>query len=101
MIAKWSLFSSTVTYYNYYDIVCCTCMNVTVVVSRYDYFTVTKEQQHYLKKLEDLMMDKETVDIQYLKVFLVGPPGVGKTTTLDRLLKTIENICSASENDVC
>ena len=47
------------------------------------------------------MMDKETVDIQYLKVFLVGPPGVGKTTTLDRLLKTIENICSANEYGVC
>ena len=43
------------------------------------------------------MVDKDTVDIRYLKTFLVGPPGVGKTTTLDRLLKVIENICSAGD----
>ena len=38
------------------------------------------------------MIDKDTVDIRYLKTFLVGPPGVGKTTTLNRLLKAMENI---------
>ena len=43
------------------------------------------------------MTDKDTIDLRYLKVFLVGPPGVGKTTTLNRLLKIIDNICSAGE----
>ena len=40
------------------------------------------------------MTDTDTLDLCYLKVFLVGPPGVGKTTTLNRLLKIIINICS-------
>ena len=38
---------------------------------------VIEEQQQYLKQLEDLMIDKDTVGIRYR---LVGPPGVGKTT---------------------
>ena len=40
------------------------------------------------------MSSKDTVDLQYLKIFLVGPPGVGKTTTLDRLLKVMTNLSS-------
>ena len=40
------------------------------------------------------MSSKDTVDLRYLKIFLVGPPGVGKTTTLDRLLKAMTNLCS-------
>ena len=59
--------------------------------------TVLEEQEQYLKRLEDLMTDKDTIDIQCLKVFLVGPPGVGKTTTLNRLLKTIQNISTSAE----
>ena len=43
------------------------------------------------------MTDKNTLDIRYLKTFLVGPPGVGKTTTLNRLLKLIINICTAGD----
>ena len=43
------------------------------------------------------MTDEDTVDIRYLKIFLVGPPGVGKTTTLGRLLKRIKNIHSAGD----
>ena len=43
------------------------------------------------------MTDKDTMDIRCLKVFLVGPPGVGKTTTLNRLLKTIQNISTSAE----
>ena len=43
------------------------------------------------------MTDRNTLEICYLKLFLVGPPGVGKTTTLNRLLKTINNIRSAGD----
>ena len=43
------------------------------------------------------MTDKDTIDLCYLKILLVGPPGVGKTTTLSRLLKAYENICTAGE----
>ena len=46
--------------------------------------------------MAEYFSDKNTVDIRCLKVFLVGPPGVGKTTTLNRLLKTIVNISSES-----
>ena len=43
------------------------------------------------------MTDKRTVELRYLKTFLVGPPGVGKTTTLNRLLKIIKNIFSEGD----
>ena len=58
---------------------------------------VIKEQQQNIKQLKDLMSAKDTIDIRYLKTFLVGPPGVGKTTTLYRLLKVITNILSAGD----
>ncbi len=51
----------------------------------------------YLKKLDDLITDKETIFIQYLRLLLVGPPFVGKTTTLSRLLKDIVNISSVGD----
>ena len=60
-----------------------------------------KEQKQHLKRLDELMVDKETVDLCYLKTFLVGPPGVGKTTTLNRLLNIIENLCSAGDKATC
>ena len=43
------------------------------------------------------MADEDTIDLCYLKVLLVGPPGVGKTTTLNRLLKEFENIHTAGD----
>ena len=43
------------------------------------------------------MAGKDTIDICYLKVLLVGPPGVGKTTTLNRLLKVYTNIHTAGD----
>ena len=60
-------------------------------------FAVIKEQQKYLKQLDNLMSAKDTIDIRYLKNFLVGPPGVGKTTTLNRLLKVMVNIFSEGD----
>ena len=44
------------------------------------------------------MNSKTTIDIRYLKLFLIGPPFVGKTTTRDRLLKIIINIAQAEKN---
>ena len=53
------------------------------------------EKQHrYHERLEDLISSNDTINLRYLKVFLVGPPGVGKTTTLDRLLKSMTNLRS-------
>ena len=60
-------------------------------------YAVIGEQKRYLKKLDDLMTDKDTISMQYLRLLLVGPPFVGKTTTLGRLLKDIENISSAGD----
>ncbi|XP_064391932.1 uncharacterized protein LOC135339650 isoform X3 [Halichondria panicea] len=58
---------------------------------------IAEEQQRYLKILKDLMTAADTIDLRYLKLFLVGPPFVGKTTTLNRLLKIFENIHSAGD----
>ena len=58
---------------------------------------VIKWQRRYLNRLMTLMVDKETIDMCTLKLFLVGPPHVGKTTTLNRLLQVYENIQSAGE----
>ena len=55
------------------------------------------EQKQYLKKLDDLMTDEEAVTMQNLGLLLVGPPSVGKTTTLNRLLKVYKNISSAGD----
>ena len=48
-------------------------------------------QKQYLRRLDDLLADEDIIDLCYLKVLLVGLPGVGKTTTLDRLLKMYES----------
>ncbi|XP_064407245.1 uncharacterized protein LOC135352042 isoform X4 [Halichondria panicea] len=58
---------------------------------------VIKWQRRYLDRLMTLMVDKETIDMCTLKLCLVGPPHVGKTTTLNRLLQVYENIQSAGD----
>ena len=60
-------------------------------------FSVIQLQKQYLQRIDDLMTSKDTIELRYLKVLLVGPPGVGKTTTLNRLLKLYENIHTAGE----
>ena len=60
-------------------------------------FSVIQLQKQYLRRLDHLMTDEDTINVCYLKVLLVGPPGVGKTTTLNRLLKAYENICTAGD----
>ncbi|XP_064397861.1 uncharacterized protein LOC135344563 isoform X2 [Halichondria panicea] len=56
-----------------------------------------KWQHRYIDRLMTLMVDKETIDMCTLKLCLVGPPHVGKTTTLNRLLQVYENIQSAGD----
>ncbi|XP_064391858.1 uncharacterized protein LOC135339631 isoform X4 [Halichondria panicea] len=58
---------------------------------------IAEEQQRYLEILKDLMTASDAINLRYLKLFLVGPPFVGKTTTLNRLLKIFENIHSAGD----
>ncbi len=72
------------------------CLSVQFVIFSFVY-AVIEEQKRYLKKLDDLMTDKDTISMQYLRLLLVGPPSVGKSTTLSRLLNDIENICSAGD----
>ena len=57
-----------------------------------------KEQRQYLQRLEDLIASEDAIDVRYLRLFLVGPPFVGKTTTLSRLLGKFDNILTAEEN---
>ena len=45
----------------------------------------------------DRLISKDTVDLCCPKLFLVGPPGVGKTTTLSCLLGKYRNICTTGE----
>ena len=47
------------------------------------------KQNRYLKRLDGLKSDIDSVHLLFLKIFLVGPNGVGKTSTLNRLLKNI------------
>ncbi len=72
------------------------CLSVQCVIFSFVY-AVIEEQKRYLKKLDDLMTDKNTISMQYVRLLLVGPPSVGKSTTLSRLLKDIDNICSAGD----
>ena len=58
---------------------------------------VIQVRKQYLRTLDNLMTDKDTIALCYYKVLLVGPPGVGKTTTLNRLLKAYENIRTAGD----
>ena len=68
-----------------------------VTYSKCCFPAVIKWQRRYLDRLMTLMVDKETIDMCTLKLCLVGPPHVGKTTTLNRLLQVYENIQSAGD----
>ncbi len=48
----------------------------------------------YIQKFNELIEDKEQIDMQYLKLYLIGLPGVGKTTFRKRLTKSLFNISS-------
>ena len=46
------------------------------------------------------MASEDVINVQYLRLFLVGPPFVGKTTTLSRLLGKFDNILTAGDNAI-
>ncbi|XP_064403143.1 uncharacterized protein LOC135348759 isoform X2 [Halichondria panicea] len=51
------------------------------------------QNQTYLKKLDELMTDKNnTIKLHYLKTYFIGPSGIGKTTTRQRLVGSITNL---------
>ena len=77
---------------------CISYVGLTIIIIMYAVSpAVIKWQQRYLNRLMTLMVDKETIDMCTLKLCLVGPPHVGKTTTLNRLLQVYENIQSAGD----
>ncbi|XP_064407523.1 uncharacterized protein LOC135352263 [Halichondria panicea] len=51
------------------------------------------QNQTYLKKLDELMADTSgTIELHYLKTHFIGPSGLGKTTTRQRLVGSITNL---------
>ncbi|XP_064390037.1 uncharacterized protein LOC135337940 isoform X3 [Halichondria panicea] len=55
------------------------------------------EEEEYLKKLDKLMTSKEKINLQYLKMYFIGPSGLGKTTTRKRLMGLFTNLESLPE----
>ncbi|XP_064407175.1 uncharacterized protein LOC135351907 isoform X2 [Halichondria panicea] len=57
------------------------------------------QNQTYLKKLDELMTDESgTIELHYLKTHFIGPSGIGKTTTRQRLVGSITNLSLLPEN---
>ncbi|XP_064406199.1 uncharacterized protein LOC135350985 isoform X4 [Halichondria panicea] len=57
------------------------------------------QNQTYLKKLDELMTDKNnTIELHYLKTHFIGPSGIGKTTTRQRLVGSITNLSLLPED---
>ncbi|XP_064407428.1 protein phosphatase 1 regulatory subunit 12A-like [Halichondria panicea] len=57
------------------------------------------QNQTYLKKLDELMTDKSgTIELHYLKTYFIGPSGIGKTTTRQRLVGSITNLSLLPED---
>ena len=59
----------------------------------------TSNADKYLQKFNELMEDTEQIDMQYLKLYLIGLPGVGKTTFRKRLTRSLVNISSLPLED--
>ncbi|XP_064385938.1 uncharacterized protein LOC135334611 isoform X3 [Halichondria panicea] len=59
-----------------------------------------EEQLKYLHKLNELLTDTEnTINIRYLKLYLIGLSGLGKTTFRKRLLGHLLNLASIPPQD--
>ena len=62
-------------------------------------FTVNIQNRTYLKKLDELMADTSgTIELHYLKTHFIGPSGLGKTTTRQRLVGSITNLSLLPED---
>ncbi len=62
-------------------------------------FTVNIQNRSYLQKLDELMAERtNTVELPYLKMHFIGPTGVGKTTTRQRLVGSITNLSMPPED---
>ena len=59
-----------------------------------------KEQLKYVHKLNELLRDKKnTINLRYLKLYLIGLSGLGKTTFRKRLLGYLLNLASIPPQD--
>ncbi|XP_064387210.1 uncharacterized protein LOC135335600 isoform X3 [Halichondria panicea] len=59
-----------------------------------------EEQLKYLHKLNELLTDKKnTINLRYLKLYLIGLSGLGKTTFRKRLLGHLLNLASIPPQD--
>ncbi|XP_064387214.1 uncharacterized protein LOC135335601 isoform X2 [Halichondria panicea] len=59
-----------------------------------------EEQLKYLHKLNELLTDTEnTINLRYLKLYLIGLSGLGKTTFRKRLLGHLLNLASIPPQD--
>ncbi len=62
-------------------------------------FTVNIQNRTYLEKLDELMADESgTIELHYLKTHFIGPSGLGKTTTRQRLVGSITNLSLLPED---
>ena len=58
------------------------------------------EQLKYVHKLKELLADTEkTINLRYLKLYLIGLSGLGKTTFRKRLLGHLRNLASIPPQD--
>ncbi len=59
-----------------------------------------QEQLKYVRKLDELLRDKKnTINLRYLKLYLIGVSGLGKTTFRKRLLGHLLNLASIPPQD--
>ena len=59
-----------------------------------------EEQLKYVHKLNELLRDKKnTINLRYLKLYLIGLSGLGKTTLRKRLLGHLLNLASIPPQD--
>ncbi len=63
------------------------------------YFFTDIQNRTYLKKLDEMMADTSgTIELHYLKTYFIGPSGLGKTTTRQRLVGSITNLSLLPED---
>ena len=67
----------------------------TIVYLNASPFTIASEERDkYLDKLAELMNAEDTIHLRYLKLYLIGMSGLGKTTFRKCLTRVFANISS-------